>query len=78
MMVTISDPHARQPMLRSGPSPKDARLVALMLHGRGASAEDILGLAEHFSAGDIAYVAPPGHVNATRRTREDPRTLTWR
>jgi predicted esterase len=57
-MVTISDPHARQPLLRSGPSPKDARLVAIMLHGRGASAEDILGLAEHFSAGDIAYVAP--------------------
>jgi predicted esterase len=28
------------------------------LHGRGASAEDILGLANQFSARDIAYVAP--------------------
>ena len=45
-------------MLRSGPSPKDARLVAILLHGRGASAEDILGLAHQFSARDIAYVAP--------------------
>ena len=52
------DPHAGQPVLRAGPSPKDARLVAILLHGRGASAEDILGLADQFSATDIAYVAP--------------------
>jgi predicted esterase len=29
-----------------------------LLHGRGASAEDILSLADRFSATDIAYVAP--------------------
>src|SRR5918996_2468173 len=57
-MPPASDPHAGQPVLRSGPSPKDARLVAILLHGRGASAEDILGLAHQFSARDIAYVAP--------------------
>jgi predicted esterase len=57
-MVAAAHPHAGQPLLRSGPSPKDARLVAIMLHGRGASAEDILGLAQQFSARDIAYVAP--------------------
>ena len=57
-MAAVSDPHAGQPVLRSGPSPKDARLVAIMLHGRGASAEDILGLADQFSATDVAYVAP--------------------
>ena len=57
-MATVSDPHAGQPVLQSGPSPKDARLVAIMLHGRGASAEDILGLAAQFSATDVAYVAP--------------------
>ena len=57
-MAPVSDPHAGQPVLRSGPSPKDARLVAILLHGRGASAEDILGLADQFSATDIAYVAP--------------------
>ena len=57
-MAAVSDPHADQPVLRSGPSPKDARLVAIMLHGRGASAEDILGLADQFSATDVAYVAP--------------------
>ena len=57
-MVANSDPHAGQPVLRSGASSKDARLVAIMLHGRGASAEDILGLAGQFTARDIAFVAP--------------------
>jgi predicted esterase len=57
-MTAASDPHAGQPVRRSGPSPKNARLVAILLHGRGASAEDILGLADQFSATDIAYVAP--------------------
>lgn len=57
-MPASTDPHAGQPVLRSGPSSKDARLVAILLHGRGASAEDILGLAAQFSATDIAYVAP--------------------
>ena len=57
-MAAIPDPHAGQPVLRSGPRPEDARLVAILLHGRGASAEDILGLANQFSARDIAYVAP--------------------
>jgi predicted esterase len=57
-MATTVDPHARQPVLRSGPRPENARLVAILLHGRGASAEDILGLANQFSAGDVAYVAP--------------------
>lgn len=57
-MPTVSDPHAGQPVRRLGASLKDARLVAIMLHGRGASAEDILGLAHQFSASDIAYVAP--------------------
>jgi predicted esterase len=57
-MAAVSDPHAGQPVLRLGPAPKDARLVAIMLHGRGASAEDILGLAHQFSVSDIAYVAP--------------------
>jgi predicted esterase len=57
-MAATGDPHAGQPVLRSGPLPEDARLVAILLHGRGASAEDILGLADQFSVRDITYVAP--------------------
>ena len=58
MATNLQDPHRDQPVLRSGPSQKDARLVAILLHGRGASAEDILGLTAQFSATDIAYLAP--------------------
>lgn len=57
-MAAANDPHAGQPVLRSGASPKGARLVAILLHGRGASAQDISGLAHQFSATDIAYLAP--------------------
>jgi predicted esterase len=57
-MSREGDPHAGQRVLRFGPSPEKARLVAILLHGRGATAEDILGLAPHFTAEDIAYMAP--------------------
>jgi predicted esterase len=56
--MTSQDPHAGQPVLHAGPPIADARIVAIMLHGRGASAEDILGLAAEFSAPDVAYLAP--------------------
>ena len=58
MATNLQDPHSRQPVLRSGAPQKDARLVAILLHGRGASAEDILGLTAQFTASDIAYLAP--------------------
>ncbi len=57
------DPHAGQPVLRSGAALTDARLVAILLHGRGASAEDILGLASEFGLTDVAYVAPQAAGN---------------
>ena len=57
-MDPVLDPHAGQPVLRSGPSPKDARLVAIMLHGRGASARTSWDWRRQFSAADIAYLAP--------------------
>ena len=58
------DPHAGQPVLRFGPPVPEARLVAIMIHGRGASAEDILALARELHAGDVAYLAPQaaGHT----------------
>jgi predicted esterase len=57
------DPHANQPVLRAGAAMANARLVAIMVHGRGASAEDILGLAREFSHRDIAYLAPQAAGN---------------
>jgi len=57
-MQQSQDPHAHQPILRAGPAISDARLVAILLHGRGAGAEDILGLSGEFSASGVAYLAP--------------------
>jgi predicted esterase len=56
-------PHGDQPVLHAGQPLSDARLVAILLHGRGASADDILGLAGEFSARDVAYLAPQAHGN---------------
>lgn len=56
--MTSHDPHAGQPVLHAGAPIAEARIVAIMLHGRGASPEDILGLAREFSARDVAYLAP--------------------
>jgi len=58
MAPNPQDPHAGQPVLRAGSPVADARLVAIMIHGRGASAENILQLAREFHAADIAYLAP--------------------
>jgi predicted esterase len=58
MAPNSQDPHAGQPVLRAGSPVADARLVAVMIHGRGASAENILQLAREFRAADIAYLAP--------------------
>jgi predicted esterase len=57
-MTVESDPHAGQPVMRHGPNARDARLVVILLHGRGAGARDIMTLAPQFSAADIAYIAP--------------------
>lgn len=57
-MQSPNDPHAGQPVLQDGLRMAGARLVAILLHGRGASAEDILGLAGELRSRDIAYLAP--------------------
>jgi len=51
-------------MLRHGPAPASARLVVVAVHGRGASAADILSLAGEFALDDVAFVAPEaaGHT----------------
>jgi predicted esterase len=45
-------------VLTRGPKPADARLTMILLHGRGASAEDILALSQELHANDVAYLAP--------------------
>lgn len=52
------DPHAGQPVLHAGAKPAAARLAMILVHGRGASAEDILALAREFAPPDAALLAP--------------------
>ena len=54
----MNDPHRGQPVLSRGPAPAAARLTMIMAHGRGASAEDMLGLAAEFGTTDVAFLAP--------------------
>ena len=45
-------------VLAAGAPLARARAAAILVHGRGASAEDILTLADEFAQDDIAYLAP--------------------
>ena len=51
-------------VLRAGPSPAQARLTTILVHGRGASAADIITLAPEIGGDDVAFVAPdaPGRT----------------
>lgn len=55
---SAQDPHAGQPVLTRGAPVQQARAAVVMIHGRGASARDILALAGEFAAADVAYFAP--------------------
>lgn len=55
---SISSPHQGQPVLFFGEPLKTAHAAMILVHGRGASAEDILYLAREFPAPGFAYLAP--------------------
>lgn len=57
-MSSLQDPHASEPVLTLGPPPERARIAMILAHGRGASAEDILGLAAELHLDDVAFLAP--------------------
>jgi phospholipase/carboxylesterase len=58
-----ADPHRSERVLTAGRSLAEARGAVILLHGRGASAGDILGLAEEFDTPDLAYLAPQAAGN---------------
>ena len=51
-------PHQGQPVLTTGEPLGQARAAAIMIHGRGAGARDILGLAPHLEAPGCVCLAP--------------------
>ena len=68
-MISSNDPHAGQPVLAYG-APLDkaqaadkARAAMILVHGRGANAEDIISLAEEFPLPGFAFLAPQAAGN---------------
>jgi predicted esterase len=54
----MSNLHQGQPILAAGAPLQEARAAMIMLHGRGATAESILSLANEFDVEGVAYFAP--------------------
>ena len=50
--------HEDQPLLREGAELSAADAAVVLLHGRGASAQSILGMTAEFDADGVAYLAP--------------------
>jgi phospholipase/carboxylesterase len=60
----LESPHRNQPVIDRGSALESANGAIILLHGRGASAEDILGLVNEFQMPGTAYLAPEaeGHT----------------
>jgi phospholipase/carboxylesterase len=54
----MTDPHRDTQVMHIGAELSAARAAVVLLHGRGASAEDILGLAREMYRDEVAYLAP--------------------
>ncbi len=56
--MIVEGAHAAAPVYNIGTGLHDARMAAILLHGRGGSAEDILRLARVLNVPDIVFLAP--------------------
>lgn len=54
----MSGPHQGQPVQAAGVPLDQARALVILVHGRGGSAADILGLARELMLDDVAFLAP--------------------
>jgi predicted esterase len=51
-------PHAQAPVLLAGSPLEQATAAAVLVHGRGATADDILGIVPMVDPGGVAFLAP--------------------
>lgn len=58
MAAQMTLPHQDQPVLAAGKPLAEAGGALILIHGRGASAESILELADYLPHPDLAYLAP--------------------
>ncbi len=56
--MTAHDPHANAQLITVGVALAQAHSALIMIHGRGSTAPNILGLAAEFSQPEWAYLAP--------------------
>jgi phospholipase/carboxylesterase len=63
MMAADGGLHEAEGTLAAGASPKDARAAVILIHGRGATPESMLPLAEAFGRDDVFYLAPRATQN---------------
>lgn len=56
--MSASGIHAGQPVLRAGEPLEEATAAAILVHGRGGSARDILSMATELSTPGLAIIAP--------------------
>ncbi len=56
-------PHQGQPLVLAGEPLETARAAMIMVHGRGADAQDILMLADELAQPGFAYLAPQARHN---------------
>src|SRR5437660_1595116 len=60
----MAGPHQGQPVLSAGESLERARAAMILVHGRGASAADIMTVAGEVMYPGVAYLAPQAAGNA--------------
>ncbi|MGZ6367746.1 MAG: phospholipase, partial [Ktedonobacteraceae bacterium] len=60
----IQGPHQGQPLLQAGESIDQAKAAMVMMHGRGATARDILELVSDLKQPGFTYLAPQAAGNA--------------
>jgi len=53
----------KKKIITAGKSLKETNKALIMIHGRGATAEDILSLADHLAVNDYALIAPQATNN---------------
>jgi predicted esterase len=59
----MAGPHSIEATLVAGAPLESAKAALILVHGRGATAESMLPLAEAFGRDDIAYVAPQAEAS---------------
>jgi phospholipase/carboxylesterase len=59
----MDGPHQGQPLVRAGTPLDEAEAAVVLVHGRGATARNIVRMAESFHRPGVAYLAPQANRN---------------